>query len=116
MRAAVGAILLLLATAVAAPGQDDRAGSIEAQVLWAGPGVDLEGTLSADGRVPTFVAWSTGDLAVRDLRDGDCRGITDKGGWSESGEFAGPSAISPDGERIAFAWFRADGRYDLRVV
>ncbi|MGH7564724.1 MAG: hypothetical protein ACREK5_09925 [Gemmatimonadota bacterium] len=116
MRAPVGAVLLLLATAVAAPGQDDRADSIEVQVLWAGPGVDLEGTLSADGRFLSFVDWSTGDLAVRDLRRGESRRITHKGGWSESGEFAGPSAISPDGERVAFAWFRADGRYDLRVV
>ena len=49
--------------------------------VWAGPGVDTEGNVSADGRYLTFVDWETGDLAVRDLVAGTNRRLTNKGTW-----------------------------------
>ncbi len=64
---------------------------------------------SPDGRWVTFVDWSTGNLAVRDLVTGETRTLTNTGGWSESSEYARASAFSPDGRRIAYAWSSESG-------
>lgn len=71
---------------------------------------------SPDGRLVTFVDWSTGDLAVRDLVTGETRRLTDTGGWSQSNEYATRSAFSPDGRQIAYAWSTADSGYQLRLI
>jgi Tol biopolymer transport system component len=84
--------------------------------VWAGPGVDTMGGLSPDGRHLSFVDWATGDLAVRDLATGESRHLTHKGSWEDSDEFAEYSVVSPDGERVAYAWSNKDGAYELRVV
>ena len=84
--------------------------------VWAGPGVDAYGAPSSDGRYLTFVDWSTGDLAIRDMAAGENRRLTNKGSWSESAENAQFSVLSPDGEQVAYAWFNEDLLYDLRLV
>jgi len=83
--------------------------------IWAGPGVDAEGSISADGRYLTFVDWETGDLALRDLASGTNRRLTDKGTWEQSDEMAGVSKWSRDGRRIAYQWYGKDGVIEIRV-
>lgn len=73
--------------------------------LWAEADADNSGAPTADGTALTYVDWSTGDLAVRDLTTGRNRRITRKGSWTASTEFALSSAPSPDGKRVAYAWF-----------
>ncbi|HUF50969.1 MAG TPA: hypothetical protein VMN60_09065 [Longimicrobiales bacterium] len=92
------------------------------RLVWAGDSADMMGSPSADGRLLSFTDWYTGDLAVRDLIAGTSRRVTNKGEWSESDEFAEFSRMSPDGRRIAYAWFRTPsvGRstwsYELRLL
>jgi Tol biopolymer transport system component len=90
--------------------------SLTVRQVWAGPGVDVGGGISPDGRYLTFVDWETGDLAVRDLATGEKRRLTNKGSWNDSEEFALSSIVSPDGKQIAYAWFNKDEFYDLRVI
>lgn len=78
--------------------------------------IDVTGSVSADGRLLSYVDWSTGDLAIRDLRTGEDRRLTNKGSWLESGAFALFSAISPDGKLVAYAWYNEEGSWELRFV
>lgn len=85
--------------------------------IWSGPGVDGGGSPSPDGRYLSFTDWETGDLAVRDLRAGSNRRLTNRGGWVASGDYASESVISPDGRQVAYAWFVAkDFKNELRVI
>lgn len=85
--------------------------------VWAGPGVDLEGAPTADGRYLTFVDWETGDLAVRDLSSGAHRRLTKNPLMMNATGFANASAPSPDGTRVAYAWFNnAADAFELRVI
>lgn len=88
--------------------------------------IDIWGTVSADGRYLSFVDWSTGDLALRDLRTGQNRRLTKKpGGWAVVAE-AEANTISPDGKYVVYAWYAWDkggeigdirrGRYEIRVI
>jgi Tol biopolymer transport system component len=78
--------------------------------------MDLLGAVSPDGRFLTYTDWRTGNLAVRDLKTGEDRHLTDKGSWFESGEYAVYSTVSPDGKQIAYGWFNQEGFLDLRVI
>ncbi len=84
--------------------------------VWAGPEVDIMGAPSPDGRYLSFVDWTTGDLAVRDLATGETRHLTNKGSWMESTAYAEGSTVSPDGKQVAYTWFGDDFSHDLRVV
>jgi Tol biopolymer transport system component len=84
--------------------------------VWAGPGTDILGAPSPDGKYLSFVDWITGDLAIRDLATGKNRRLTDKGSWVESSEFALFSKWSPDGKKIVYNWCDNDGLFDLRIV
>ena len=91
-------------------------GMINRQV-WTGPDVDVNGSVSEDGRYLSFVDWSSGNLAVRELASGTIRPVTNKGTWQESGDFAESSALSSDGKRVAYAWFDTKKMaYDLRIL
>jgi Tol biopolymer transport system component len=82
--------------------------------LWGGPGVDVEGSVSADGRFLSFLDPETGDVAVRDLETGQNRRLTNASGdWKD---FAGSCRISPDGSQVAYSWSSIDGSYDLRLI
>jgi Tol biopolymer transport system component len=88
-----------------------------ARRLWSGSGVDLEGAPTADGRYLTFVDWETGDVAVRDLVNGISRRLTKNPRLDSADGFANASAPSPDGKRVAYAWFsNAADAFELRVV
>ena len=84
--------------------------------VWSGPGTDILGEPSPDGRYLSFVDWITGDLAVRDLATGKNRRLTDKGSWAKSGEFALFSRWSPDGKKIVYNWLNKEECFDLRIV
>jgi Tol biopolymer transport system component len=84
--------------------------------IWPNPIDDL-GAPSPDGRLLSFVDWSTGDLAIRDLTTGENKRVTKKGSWSDSSEYAEFSIFSPDGMRLAYAWFnQKTNNYELRVI
>jgi Tol biopolymer transport system component/TolB-like protein len=114
---AVGDVLALvprlsrdLSSAIPASPDADE---VSVRLVWSGPGVDVLGSPSPDGRFLSFTDWSTGDLAIRDLAADSSRRITDKGSWSESEQFAEFSRIAPDGRRIAYAWWGKG--YELRI-
>ncbi|HWQ03055.1 MAG TPA: hypothetical protein VNL38_01115 [Candidatus Nitrosotenuis sp.] len=88
---------------------------VVAKRVWSGPGVDNLGAPSPDGKLLSFVDWSTGDLAVRDLERNTSRRLTSKGTWADSNEYAEFSLISPDATQVAFAWFNGKS-YELRVI
>jgi len=112
-------LLLTTGTALAVPDVGTRGRDSGEQVkprkIWAGRGVDFTGSPSPDGRYLTFVDWSTGDLAVRDVASGENRRLTNKGSWGGSEEYAEASIVSPDSRQIAYAWFNGEF-YDLRLV
>jgi Tol biopolymer transport system component len=75
------------------------------------------GRISHDGRLVSYVDYSTGNLLVRDLTTGQDRRITDKGSWAQSKQYAEQSAISRDGRSIAYTWFEPSRqRFVLRVA
>jgi len=80
----------------------------------AGSGVDLLGAPTPDGRYLTFTDWSTGDLAVRDMSNGEVRHLTDDGGTT--GGFTDGSIVSPDGSRVAFSWYPDGWTAELRIM
>lgn len=73
------------------------------------------GAPSPDGRLLTFVDWTTGDLAIRDLTTGQSRRITKKNTPSLAAGFALTSVFSPDSKQVAYAWSYKESYYDLRV-
>jgi Tol biopolymer transport system component len=83
--------------------------------IWTGVQVAYYAANSPDGRLLSFADQITGNLAVHELTSSVDRPLTGKSGWSESDDFAEYSTFSPDGKRVAYAWF-SKGRYDLRVV
>jgi len=85
--------------------------------VWAGPGTDILGAPSPDGKYMSFVDWNTGDLAIRDLATGKNRRLTSKGSWVESpAEFALFSKWSPDGKKIVYNWANEKESFELRIV
>src|ERR1051326_314560 len=94
-----------------------NAGIVMRQV-WTGPKVDVYGTISPDGRYLSVVDWSTGDLALHDLKTGEDRRLTNKPKGVR--EHAERSAISRDGKLVAYSWFLgqlgSDSRYQVRLA
>jgi Tol biopolymer transport system component len=87
------------------------------RLVWSGTDTDSSGEVSPDGRLLAYVNWDTGDLAVRDLRSGQSRTVTSKGGWKVSDDFALSPRWSPDGKRLAYFWYREEGYlYELRTT
>jgi Tol biopolymer transport system component len=87
------------------------------RLVWSGTDTDSSGEVSPDGRLLAYVNWDSGDLAVRDLKSGQSRMVTSKGGWKVSDDFAMSPRWSPDGERLAYFWYREEGYlYELRIT
>ena len=96
-----------------------RTGELSYTRVWPASGmaddIDLNGTISPDGRQLSYLDWSSGDLMLRDLTSGTDRRLTGTGKWPSTGEYAEESAISRDGRKIAYAWYAGKNRYQLRV-
>lgn len=89
-------------------------GIVTRQVL-SGPQIAVNASISPDGRFLCFADQKTANLAIHDLTNGKQSQLTNTGSWVNV-EFAGDSVFSPDGARVAFSWFKKDGRSDLRTV
>jgi Tol biopolymer transport system component len=80
--------------------------------VWAGPDVDTFGEPSRDGAYLTFRTESE-DIGIHDLATGQIRHLTNHLSITQS---AYSSVPSPDGEQVAYCWYRDDYREELRVV
>jgi len=74
------------------------------------------GVPSFDGRYASFADWKTGDLALRDLKTGETRRLTNDGTWKKPMEFTLNSVISPDNTWVAYSWYNPQETYDLRLI
>ncbi len=93
------------------------AGKVTIRQVWAGEDIDILGSPSPDGRFISFVDWSTGDLALRDLQTGENRRLTNKGSWSENPSYAEWSVISPNGKQVAYTWLDNEkSLFHLRLI
>ena len=73
--------------------------------------------VSQDGRYLGATEYGTGNAAIVDLRSGEHRNVTDYGNWDHENGYIDVSAISRDGQRIAFWHYKyraTEG--NLRVV
>lgn len=107
--------------AVAMADQDDGARGAAWSTprrLWAGGATDFNAmSPSPDGRYVTAIDWTTGDLAVRDLADGQLHRVTAKGNWTTSGDYALGATFSPGGDQLAYIWWNtAAHRNELRTL
>jgi Tol biopolymer transport system component len=84
--------------------------------VWSDPLVDVLGSVSPDGHYLSFVDWTTGDLAIRELDTGKNRRLTNKGSWAQSPEFALFSKWSPDSRQVVYQWFGKDEKFVLFTI
>ena len=89
-----------------------------ARQVWAGGAdeVNIQGSISADGRWLSFTEQKRGDLAIRNLATGEVRRLTSNTD-EEWKTFAEDSILSTDGRRAVYAWYTlSSNSYDLRTV
>ncbi|MHC4595122.1 MAG: tetratricopeptide repeat protein [Planctomycetota bacterium] len=78
--------------------------------------VDIDGTVSPDGRYLPFEDEVTGDLVVRDLVTGENRRLTHNKIPKEPGQVSAEQ-ISPDSTQVAYSWWRKQDRStDFRLI
>lgn len=107
---------------LAAMGGAKAASGPRTRLLW-DEATNDEASASGDGRFLSFVVWSTGDVAIKDLVTGEERRVTNKGGVVEADGTAEWTAMSSDGKRIAFVWntwdeesIKTRNTYQVRVI
>ena len=88
-------IMVLATTSFAADTENQN----DVTTLWESTGVsiegvDLQGSVSADGHSFIYTDWSTDDLTLRNFATGVSRHLTNKSAWTQSNEFAVLSAFS----------------------
>jgi Tol biopolymer transport system component len=116
-RITLAVTLLIILTAPAFPGVSAQSQGVTTRRIWKGATDNICCMVtprpSPDGRYIPGVDWATGDLAYLDLRADEWVRVTNNG---ESGNISMSAAFSPDGTRLAHAWFtRADGTWDFRA-
>ena len=80
------------------------------------PFLDDFGTVSRDGRYLSFVDWEDGELAILDLNTGEKRILTKNATLDENPEkFVIGSAISKNGKKVAYSWWRPYHTFDLHI-
>lgn len=106
-------IFLLLSSAAACATGENSTGAGATTRVWSGSPDFVSGDVSRDGRYLSQVNWNSGDLQVVDLQSGEARDLTGQG---YAGGYAWTSAFSPDGRRIAAAWYLDSvNAHELRV-
>ncbi len=73
------------------------------------------GMVSPDGKSLAIMDSQSGDLAIRDIETGQMRRLTKKGSWATSEMFL-MGQWSPEGKKIAYAWFNKENSADLRLA
>jgi len=85
--------------------------------IWTWPELTVFGSSSLNGKYLSFVDWTTGDLAIREIATGKQRRITNKGAWDdEHPGYALTSRWSPDSKQVAYTWVTANNNSELRTV
>jgi len=93
--------------------------------VWTLPeGGEITSLISRDGRYIPYIGWAgaqSGNLFLHDLVTGTDRQLTDTATDGKPGapieEFAENPAISRDGTKLAYAWYRSDhDRGELRMI
>jgi hypothetical protein len=83
--------------------------------VWSDVGDADFSRVSPDGQILSFIDWNTGDLWLRDLKNGSNRKLTEAG--TNSSEHATSSVFSPDGKQIAYDWWnQTNDSYELRLI
>ena len=87
------------------------------RVVWTGPKVSGESSLSPDGRFFSFPDWESGNLGLHEIATGADRLLTNTGTWKGESAYAEVSAFSKDGKHVAYAWYEGKiDRYELWVL
>ena len=84
MRLAHPVVVALLAAATVTSPHVFFAQSSTNKPLWAESGTDVSGAASRDGRLLTYIDWSSGDLGLRDLTAGTNRLLTKAADFGKS--------------------------------
>ncbi len=100
---------------------DAHASGMSVRHVWeVGPASNVYPSgISRDGRYVSFVDWTAGNLAIRDLTTGTSRMVTKNTSWATLSGWAEESVISRDGKRIAYHWFveeAGENIFTLRVI
>lgn len=89
------------------------------RAVWTGPKVDLFGRVSSDGKFISFTDWDGfGNLALHDLTSNTDHTLSGNKSWQNEDPSAGEaefSAVSPDGEYVAYGWLN-DRLREIRIV
>ncbi|HAX94486.1 MAG TPA: hypothetical protein DCY25_11190, partial [Bacteroidales bacterium] len=89
---------------------------ITVRQIWSGQEADDFGSASADGSLLSFTEWESGNLAVRNIKTGENRLVTDDATWLDSIQYAEYSLISHDGKQFAYTWYHKNLNYQLRLI
>lgn len=80
------------------------------------PYLDDLGTVTSDGKYLSCVDWGKGDLAIRDVINGDKQLLTDNATLEENPQkFVIGTAISKNGKLLAYSWWRPYHTFDLHL-
>lgn len=93
----------------------EKPGEVSIRQVWAGQAADDFGSVSADGGLLSFTDWENGNLAVRNLKTGENRQVSNDATWIDSVQYAEYSRISPDGKQFAVTWYYKNLNYQLRL-
>ncbi len=97
---------------------EKKSEEFQTRQVWTGREVDGSGKISFDGKYLSFVDWSTGNLAMREMATEKKTLITKKGSYKiDAMEFAIYSVWSRDGKQLAYIWDNVGkGRVELYIV
>jgi len=103
------------------PGKPEHAEGMVQRHLWnVPPNASLTGRISPDGRYLSYVDWTAGNQAARDLFNEISWLVTKNTDftWKTIDGWADNSIVSPDGKQIAYSWCNQNGVdfYDLRII
>ncbi len=85
------------------------------RAVWSGPKVDMFGTVSPNGKQLTYTDWQTNNVMLRDLEAGTVRPLTANAAPAGF-QSAGWSAISRDGNEVAYEWHNPNQPTELRLA
>lgn len=103
--------LAQLQQAVASAEKDDGTFKMRLVLSDIGP---MFGAVSPDGKSLAIMDSKSGDLSVRDIGTGQTRRLTKNDNPTAGMFFFG--RWSPDGKKVAYAWFNKDNYSDLRLI